>query len=243
MEPDTAAIVTRRHVLASGDASAAMVHGVARSTRLFMGTPHRPENRIGLAFGAKTMTVCEMGDLMDDAAPQRPTDAPRFVAAYLRNLRPVLDSSTAARKSLVRDVGMLIEQARAGERDVVIETAERVGREQADALQRIRLRLSPIEPPPVCETCHLAVIGWLDKQIAACEALTGVSVSGDLSRLREAQGLLAEARGDAHRFVSEYERLLTELKGRLAAARESRRAQPKGLRTRWTFRRRPESSG
>jgi len=50
-----------------------------------------------------------------------------------------------------------------------------------------------MEPPAACDVSHSAIAKWIDLHLAACNVMVDVGMSGDLTRLRESQRLLAEA--------------------------------------------------
>ena len=155
------------------------------------------------------------------------TASPRQVADYLLALRPILGDAVESRRLFIRQLGLLIEEARHGGRNIVAQTAGRIGREQGPIFQQLRARIDRIPAPPGCEDCQQMITLWLEKQNEACSVMDRVGMSGDPGKLRDAQQMLGEARAYAHRFNDEYARLAAELKRRVQVAlrdRERRRS-------------------
>ena len=153
---------------------------------------------------------------------QRRVASPRQVADYLLALRPILGDAVEARRVFIRQLGLLIEEARHGGRAAVAQSAGRIGREQGPIFQQLRIRVERVHPPPGCDDCQRMAALWLDKQNEACAVMDRVGMSGDPGRLREAQQVLGEARAYAHRFNDEYARLAAELRRRVQIALRER---------------------
>jgi hypothetical protein len=135
------------------------------------------------------------------STPFRPRHDP---AAYLQALREPLERASQSRKGWIGEVGRLMADLRSGRsRDLIATVAGRSGAGQAAAFGAVRVDLVGLEPAAGCEGCHLAVLGWLDKQIAACDLMVEIGRSGEVERLREVLGLIAEARHDARQFSYE----------------------------------------
>ena len=152
---------------------------------------------------------------------------PRAVADYLLALRPILADAVESRRVFIRQLGLLIEEARHGGRALVAQSAGRIGREQGPVFHQLRTRVERLRAPPGCEDCQHAVGLWLEKQNEACVVMDRVGLSGDPGKLREAQQLLGEARAYAHRFNDEYARLAADLRRRVQITlreRERRRS-------------------
>ena len=137
---------------------------------------------------------------------------PKAVAVYLTRLRPLLVEATGTRHGFIREIGVLMENARHQNPSVVAQAAGKLGRSQMALFRDVRMQVSALQPPPSCQPCHHSVTTWLDKQISACEVMVDVSVHSDMTRLREVQGLLAEGRLHARRFNGEYGRLVQQLR-------------------------------
>lgn len=137
-----------------------------------------------------------------EPASERPPSPLRQTVEYLRTVRGLVNEANAERQPWLRRVGLLIRDAQRGEPETA-EHARQAGVEQLPGFEHFRARLARLEPPPLCDSCHSAAASWLDKHIAACEALIEIGASGDLHRLRVAHGLLAEARVDLRRFSSD----------------------------------------
>lgn len=144
--------------------------------------------------------------------------SPRAVAIFLTSVKPFLNEVTHSRAQWIRDIGVLLEDARRQHSSVVAQGATRVGRAQVVIFREARGRIAAIGPPTDCEVIHRAVLNWLDKQIMACDVMVDVGLRGDLPRLREVQGLLAEGRFHAQKFNDEFVRLVALVR---AATRQS----------------------
>lgn len=165
--------------------------------------------------------------------PPRPASTPREVVAYLKGVRDLVNRANASRQVWIRQLGHLL---RATDQPESIGEAGAVGHEQGFLFKQLRELLDDLAPPAVCDSCHFALTSWLDKHIAACEVMIEASNTGDLSRLRATQGLLAEARVDLQRFNSDCDALIATLRRRAEAqqARRATRVKPKRL-PRWPF--------
>jgi hypothetical protein len=148
----------------------------------------------------------------------------REVASYLVALRPILSSATEARRTWVKRIGVLMEDARKGNAAQVTRSAGSIGHDTAGVFRSGRARLEQMKPPRTCADCHRSLALWLDKLVKACELLIEVGRTGNLARIRETQELLAESRAHAHQFNAEYARLVGDLRQRVAAA--ARQPQP-----------------
>jgi hypothetical protein len=142
----------------------------------------------------------------------------REVASYLVALRPILSSATEARRTWVKRIGVLMEDARKGNDAQVARSAASIGQNTAGTFRGGRARLDQLKPPRGCAECHRALLLWLEKLVAACDLLIDVGRTGNLARIRETQELLAESRAHAHQFNGEYARLVGDLRQRVAAA-------------------------
>ncbi|HEV8636510.1 MAG TPA: hypothetical protein VG370_20000 [Chloroflexota bacterium] len=155
----------------------------------------------------------------------------RDLASYLVALRPILLGATEARRVWVRRIGVLMEDARRGDRAQVASAAGTMGRETLTTFRNSRLRVEQLRPPRGCGECHRALVQWLEKLITACELLAAVGRTGLLEGIHEAQEVLADSRIHAHRFNAEYGRLVGELRRRVAAAgARPRRGQTRAVR-------------
>ena len=155
----------------------------------------------------------------------RPNGSARAIATYLVEVRPLLAEITESRRAFIRHIGVLMEDARHAGRGVVVQAAGRIGRDEGQAFRGLRAQLDRLPPPAPCDGCHQAVVKWTDLHVAACQVMVEVGVSGDLTRLRETQSLLADARTHAQQFNTEYTRLVADVRQRVrAAATRQRRA-------------------
>lgn len=153
----------------------------------------------------------------------------RALVKYLLGLKDVIAGAVEARRYFVREMGMLIEQARLGNQQAVAQQTGRVGREQIIKFREAKLGVQRLNPPGACEQCQEAVAGWVDMHVSACDVMIEAGTSGDLKRLHEAQNLLAEGRRFASRFNAEYQRLSSVVRTR---TEELRRAQARRERER-----------
>jgi hypothetical protein len=164
--------------------------------------------------------------------PSRPKWPPLTqMAVYLKAVRLVLDEAIETRHSLVRQLGVLLDEARTAHRTTIVQAVGRVGGDLRHDFDTLRRRLEHLEVPPPCVRCHDAVVQWLDEMVAACAGMVAVGDAHDLTRLHETQEHLATSRAGARVFNQEYERLLGELKRRATATarRRSRLSRLRGL--------------
>jgi hypothetical protein len=163
---------------------------------------------------------------------RRPGDSsPKAVAIYLTQLRPLLVEATSTRHGFVREIGVLMENARHQNPTAVTQAAGKLGRGQMTLFRDVRMQVDALHTPPSCQSCHHSVTSWIEKQIAACEIMVEVSVKGDLPQLREVQGLLAEGRLHARQFNAEYGRLVEKLHSAVGAARRATAPERPAART------------
>ena len=159
------------------------------------------------------------------APAPRPNGSARAIATYLVGVRPLLGEITESRRAFIRHIGMLMEEARHAGRAVVVQAAGRIGRDEGQAFRGLRTQLDRLPPPAACDGCHQSIVKWTDLHTAACQVMVEVGVSGDLTRLRETQSLLADARAHAQQFNIEYSRLVADVRQRVrAVATRQRRA-------------------
>ncbi len=156
-----------------------------------------------------------------ESVARRSVSSPRKVALYLDELRGQVDAISAIRQDWVKDLGLLLRDIRTGDRTgdpVIASRSHQVGELNTQRFRQVEARVGLLSPPPVCEACHSAVQTWLSKMIAACEVMVEVGITGEIERLRETQGLLAESRTDTLRFRSEYDYLIAQLRSRTKGA-------------------------
>jgi hypothetical protein len=154
-------------------------------------------------------------------------------ATYLHALRPRLKRANDSRRGWLSQVGLLVADRRHGtSSEVIAAVAARSGETQGRAFRAVRADVAGLEPAPDCETCHLAVMGWLDKQIAACDLMVEIGQTRQVERLREVIGLIAEARHDGRLFSYEIAERVAALRHRRQAATaaqgRARGARPRG---------------
>jgi hypothetical protein len=161
----------------------------------------------------------------------RGRSGPREVTRYIRELRPILTAPRAVRRGWIRDVGLLIEQGRTGDRMTLARQAGRYGRDAIAVFRDARRRLGELDPPPECAALHSAIEQWIVRHVEACEALIHAEEERTLRGLRSVQERLADARVCAQRFNGEYARVLADLRGQVERAADGGR-QSRGGTTR-----------
>jgi hypothetical protein len=154
--------------------------------------------------------------------PVRPPSSPREIVAYLKGARAVLTTANGSRQRWIRELGVLMRSSDPAD----AERARTVGRQQGDMFRGLVADLAALPTPGVCDSSKIALTSWLDKHIAACDVMFEAGEAADLSRLRAAQGLLAEARIDLQRFNSDVDALVVALRRR-ADEKKARRTTPK----------------
>jgi hypothetical protein len=145
--------------------------------------------------------------------------SPREVARFLIGLKPIVARAIEVRQSWIKELGVLFEDARAGNAAQVTSRAGRLGREHVGAFRETRGLAERQKPPDTCQDIHRALMQWLDGLVKASEALVEVGSSGQMAGLQVAQRHVTEARHSARRFNGEYTRLVTELRVAVRAAR------------------------
>jgi len=155
--------------------------------------------------------------------PSGPTSTPREMARFLVDLKPILGSATDARRTWVRRIGILMEDARKGNPAILAAAAGSIGREYTPTFRSARDRIDRITAPKGALECHRTLSRWLDKLVQSGELLIEVGSSGNVNRIREIQELLAEGRAHAVRFNEEYLRLISNLGARVAELSSRRR--------------------
>jgi hypothetical protein len=146
------------------------------------------------------------------------TDTARAIVAYLRELRPILSAPRGVRRDWIRDVGLIIEESRAGDPIALARRAGRLGHNVQPVFRESRRRLAEVAPPPECMALHEAIGVWIERHLTACEALIRADDQRSLRPLRDVQEQLGEARVSAGRFNAEYLRLADEVRSELARA-------------------------
>jgi hypothetical protein len=154
----------------------------------------------------------------------------RAVALYLRSIRPIVGAVALSRQSWVRDMGVLLEDARHGSPSSVARSAGRIGANQRVVFRDARRQVEGLPVPPACVAVRSAFLSWLEKQDEACAIMIESGQTGDVRRLREVHGVLAEARAHAHNFNEEYARLVADV--RYAVDNAARAGTPRRPRRR-----------
>jgi hypothetical protein len=155
--------------------------------------------------------------------PARPLSPTRAVALYLTQLRQLLAEATESRRAWVRQIGIMMQDARTRPMAMVSPTAGKIGAEQLTRFGEMRERLGKLEPPPSCDELQTLLHVWIERHMEVCQILVEFGRTGDLARLRASQGLLAEGRADLQRFQAEYTRRVAALRHKVDAAKKRRR--------------------
>ena len=145
----------------------------------------------------------------------------RAVALYLRSIRPIVGSVAVSRQAWVRDMGILLEDARHGSPSTVARSAGRIGAQQRIVFRDARRQVEGLPVPPACVSVRSAILSWLEKQDQACTVMVESGQTGDVRRLHEVHGVLAEARAHAHHFNEEYARLVADVRSAVDNARRA----------------------
>lgn len=145
--------------------------------------------------------------------------SPLAVAKYLMALRPHVARAIEVRQSWIKELGLLFEDARQGNAQQVTTRAGRLGRDHVGMFRDIRASVERGNAPEGCADLQRSVTAWIQGMVKACEALIEVGNSGQLSGMQVAQRHVTDARHQARRFNSEYNRLVTEIKVAVRTAR------------------------
>jgi hypothetical protein len=160
--------------------------------------------------------------------PAKPLSPTRALAQYLTQVRVLLTEATESRRAWVRQIGIMMQDARTRPLAMVSPAAGKIGSEQMSRFGELRERLAKLEPPAGCGDLQSLFNGWLDRHTEVCQLLVDFGRTGDLAKLRTSQSLLAEGRSDLQRFQAEYTRRVTALKKQVDAAKKRRK-------TKWPF--------
>lgn len=152
---------------------------------------------------------------------EKPASIPVAIVAYLKAARVLVAGATASRQSWIRELGGLLR----AEGDVAAARALTVGTAQRERFVDLRAQLDVLPVPTACDECQGALARWLEKHIASCDAMIEAGSPGDLSRLRGAQGMLAEARVDLGRYNAASAVLIDLLRQRAKKLRNKPRRQ------------------
>ena len=167
----------------------------------------------------------EAGGAAASAGPARPVSPARAMAIYLTALRGLLNEATESRRAWVRQIGIMMQDARTRPMAMVSPMAGKIGSEQMSRFGELRERVQKLEPPPGCTDLQALLHGWLDRHMEVCQLLVDFGRNGDLGKLKASQGLLAEGRLDLQRFQAEYTKRVTALKRQVEATKKKRKAK------------------
>lgn len=163
----------------------------------------------------------EIDDDWDDDGVVDRQASPREIARYLVTLKPQVARAIQVRQQWIKELGILLEEARHGNAQQVVTRAGRLGREHLPAFRDVRAAVERTRPPDGCEEVFAAIVTWVANLVRACEGLIEVGNSGSLAGMEIVQRHVTEARHAARRFNSEYTRLVTELRIAVRAARRT----------------------
>ena len=169
-----------------------------------------------------------------DRGPHAPSPI-RVIANYLNVIRAVMNEASESRRVWVRQIGVLLRDVQMRPAAMVSPSIGQCGTEQSAIFEEMRTRVADLEAPHECKLLHSTIISWLEKQIGACDVMVEVGMTGDVTKLRATQGLLAEGRSDTQRFSSEYASLVGMVRKRI----EARQTRPK-KKTSWPFGEKPD---
>lgn len=126
--------------------------------------------------------------------------SPRSPAAYLANLKPVLDAATAARTAWLRALNDMAQSPDIGERsDEVVQVAIRA-REQFNEARRV---LNQLTAPEMYRDMERALDGWLEALSGSCEQLASARPPITLEQVNAARRRLRDAAQQADKFNAE----------------------------------------
>jgi hypothetical protein len=168
------------------------------------------------------MTEATRPTELTQAPPPPVANTPRSLSAYLHAVRELMSEASILRRSWIRQVGVLILDARAKPPEMVSPGAAYCGSQQRELFTGIRVQLSQLAVPIGCETCQDAFIAWLEKQLHACHLLEEIGRTGDVTTLRTVQRVLADGRADTTAFTTAYTALVTGLKQQVEAKKRSK---------------------
>ena len=169
---------------------------------------------------------------MVEPAPAGPpaSGSAKAIAKYLAGVKELVERANGSRQLWIRQIGKVSQAIKENDELAPVEAGV-IGNDQAERFRKFREELNALHPPPACEACHMAVVGWLEKQIAACEVMIEIGETRNVELMRQTSGLLAEGRIDTARFKAEYNNLIAALHEHLKTHKPA--AKPK--RTKWPF--------
>jgi hypothetical protein len=130
----------------------------------------------------------------------------RSPAAYLANLKPVLDAATAARTAWLRALNDMGQSEDIGERsDEAIQLAVR-SREQFNEAKRI---LNQLTAPEMYRDMERALDGWLEALAASCEQIANARPPVTAEQVNAARRRLRDAAQQADKFNAERASVIT----------------------------------
>lgn len=159
--------------------------------------------------------------LTETSTPTTPVPGtPRNVSNYLHAVRELMSEASILRRSWIRQVGVLILDARSKPPEMVAPGAAHCGKQQRELFEGIQVRLAQTVVPIGCESCQDAFVAWLNKQLQACALLEEIGRTNDLATLRTVQRVLADGRADTAAFTGAYAALVAILKQQVDARKK-----------------------
>jgi hypothetical protein len=132
--------------------------------------------------------------------------SPRSPAAYLANLKPVLDAATAARTAWLRALNDMAQSEDIGERsDEVVQIAVR-SREQFNEAKRI---LNQMTAPEMYRDMERSLDGWLEALASSCDQLATARPPISVDQVNAARRRLRDAAQQADKFNAERAAVIT----------------------------------
>lgn len=130
----------------------------------------------------------------------------RNPAAYLANLKPVLDSATGTRTAWLRALNQMAEDEAVGERSGEATALAIRMREQFNEARRA---LNGMTAPDTYRDMERALDGWLEALSASCEPLATAAPPITLDQVNAARRKLREAAEQADKFNAERASIIT----------------------------------
>jgi hypothetical protein len=161
----------------------------------------------------------------------------KAIARYLAAVKELVERAGASRQLWIRQIGKVSQAIKEGDELAAVEAGV-IGTDQAERFRKFREELNELHPPAACEACHMAVVGWIEKQIAACEVMVEIGETRNVELMRQTSGLLAEGRIDTARFKAEYNNLIGALQEHL----KTHKPTTKPKRAKWPFGTRPRKA-
>lgn len=148
------------------------------------------------------------------------------MVAYIARARMPIRQAAAARQLWIQDLSKVCEAIRSSPTQLILERAGEVGSKHEPAFRDALSMAQGLTPPPACEVCHDALIGWLTSLHAACLALMDARRLKDRSLLGSFRENLSQARRQAATLAAERAKLFTVWQLKVRPGIQRRRARP-----------------